>query len=292
MSIAEKGVSDAKLSMYQKFAEYVENHHVDIYVDYRDELSREQIDNILEGKADDVRNDIEYDYIFYMDRDEYYWTEMAEKLEVELEDIHEWLNDDGFWPSAALTDYDWRRLLSNSNVCITATMWDVDFNFNCWAYGQPLEYKDVKEALRILGINPAEFKALSTGGSMTSGDGKFKGYFPNMPNRVPAVDIKEIYSGMCSLYDGVMNFCLGDLEEVAEVVSGDSKYITFKAGTNVVMYNYINGAGITEFPLTADVTVRRKDVEFGNDGTSQYGIQECYGFVSSYWKEGGVRNGE
>ena len=45
-----------------KMAEFVENNPIDIYIDYNDELSKEQVNAILEGKADDVRADIEMEY--------------------------------------------------------------------------------------------------------------------------------------------------------------------------------------------------------------------------------------
>ena len=111
-----------------------------------------------------------------------------------------------------------------------------------------------------------------------------------MPNRKPAVDVNELRGNMIVLYDGVLNFCLGDLAQVAEVASGETKNITFKAGTNVVMYDFGNGAGITEVQLKEDVTIPRKKVEFKNDNESRYGIQSCYGFVHSYWTEGSVEN--
>lgn len=292
MEIAEKGVSDAKLNKYPIFAEYVENHGVDIYVDYRDELNNSQIDMILDGKIEDVRDEIVENYYMNMERDDYYWQEMADELEVDIEEINDWLSDEGFWPSVGLSDYDWKRILRNTSVHVSATMWNAEFRFDNWAYGRPIEYEDVKGALKVLGINPAEFKALRSGGSRTSGDGQFKGYFPKMPNRVSAVKVSELYDNMCVLYNGVLNFCLGDLEEVSEVLNSDSKYITFKSGTNIVMYDFMNGAGITEVELTKDVTVKRSEVEFRNDGNNRYGVQECYGFVDSYWKEGGVRNGK
>lgn len=271
-----------------KIAEYVENHPNEIYVDYRDELSQEQVDKILEGKIDEVRWAIEENS--YDDDLSYYWEECKEETGCTLEDIEDWLANDGFGPSVYLSDRDWSRLLRNTTVNIVGIVWDAEWNFNNWAYGQPIEYRDVKESLKILGIDPYEFRQLRSGGSMTSGEGNFKGYFPKMPNREPKVNIEDLYNNMCVLYDGYMHFCLGDLEEVAEVLSSKSKYITFKKGTNVVFYDRMNGAGITEVQLTGDVKIARKKVEFRNDTNNTYGVQACYGFVQSYWTEGSVQN--
>ena len=293
MMDSKNDVATAKQARFQKFSEYVENNSNEIVFDYRDELSSEQVTQILEGKADDVRLDIEDYNANYMDRDDWYWSNMAEELGVELDEINEWLDsEDGFWPATELTYYEWEKILGNTSVEITATVWDAEWNFNNWAYGGPVNYSDVKESLRILGINPLEFKKAFDDSSVSlGGSHRLRGYFPDMPNRKPAVDVNELRGNMCVLYDGVLNFCLGDLEQVAEVASGETKNITFKKGTNVVMYDFGNGAGITEVQLKEDVTIPRKKVEFKNDNESRYGIQSCYGFVHSYWTEGSVQNG-
>ncbi len=111
-----------------------------------------------------------------------------------------------------------------------------------------------------------------------------------MPQREPKVDTQELWDNMCVLYNGVMHFCLGDLENVAEVLSNNSKNITFKKGTNVVFYDRGNGAGITETQLTGDVTIQRKMVEFSNDTNNSYGVQACYGFTNNYWTEGSIQD--
>jgi hypothetical protein len=285
-------VATAKQDRYKIFSDYVDNHANEIYIDYRDELSKEQVSQILEGKLAEVRWEIEDNAMSYMDREDYYWTHMAEELKVEKDEIFEWLDDEGFWPHNDLTDDGMRRLMENTSVEITAIVWDAEWNFYNWAYGGPVNYSDVKESLRILGINPLEFKKAFDDSSVSlGGSHRLRGYFPDMPNRKPAVDVNELRGNMIVLYDGVLNFCLGDLAQVAEVASGETKNITFKAGTNVVMYDFGNGAGITEVQLKEDVTIPRKKVEFKNDNESRYGIQSCYGFVHSYWTEGSVQNG-
>ena len=75
-----------------------------------------------------------------------------------------------------------------------------------------------------------------------------------------------------------------------KVVESDSKNIVFEKGTNIVMYDFWNGAGITEAQLIDDLTIPRKMIEIRNDKDYMYGIQECYGFCHSYWTEGGIHN--
>ena len=131
-------------------AKYVEEHPIDIYIDYRDELGEEQIEKILEGKADEVRCDIEVN-ANHNEELELYWQNLCEELLCTQQELDDWLSsNEGFWPSSELSDHSWRMLLRNTRTYITCTMWDVPWEFNCWAYGQPLEYSNVKEALKIL----------------------------------------------------------------------------------------------------------------------------------------------
>lgn len=269
-----------------KIARYVEDHPNEIYVDYRDELSTEQVEEILKGNAWEVRDEITMSWNEGVDLD-YYWQECAEEVGCSREDIDDWLSSDkGFWPSDSMDDYEWRKLLRNTSVNIEAVIWDAEFNFNNWAYGGPVTYSDVKETLKLFGINPKEFHDQVKGGSMTAGDGKLKGWFPDMPDRTPKIKVQDIWDGMCSLYDGVVVFCLGDLENVADILAEESKEVTFCKGTNVVIYEFGGGAGITDFPLIEDLTIPRKNVDFRVSG--KYGVQDCYGFTNSYWNEGAI----
>lgn len=275
-----------------KISSYIENNGIEIYIDYRDELSDEQVNKILEGKADDVRWEIE-ENCFHDEVPEYYWDDLCEEVGITKEQLELWQeSDQSFWPSWYLDDHGWRQLINNTTVNITGIMWQCDWNFNNWAYGGPVHYSDVKETLKTLGINPKDFHDQIRGGSATMGEGKLKGWFPDMPNRTPVVELKDLFDNMCVLYDGVMTFCFGDLSEVMDVVASNSKEVVIRKGTNLVMYEYGGGAGITEAELKEDLTVRRKDIEFRNDKDFRYGVQACYGFTQSYWNEGGITNGK
>lgn len=279
------------MDIEDRIIEYIENNPINVYVDYNDELTDKQVDLILEGHADEVRDNIEMDCYDYTDGElDYYKGTMAQVLDIPIEDVEAWFDsENSFYPSYSLSDHDWRRLLNNTSACIVGIVWDANWGFNNWAYGQPLEYQDVKESLKILGVNPKEFRDLAAGGSLTAGPGKVKGYFPDMPKRVPAVEIKDLYENMVALYDGVMHFCFGDLENLAEILSDDSKNLVIEKGTNVVFYERMSGAGITDVQLTRDITIPRKAVEFRNDTNNNYGVQACYGFTHSYWTAGGMR---
>lgn len=273
-----------------KIISYIENNGIEIYVDYRDELSEEDVEKILEGKADEVRWEIE-ENCFHDEVPDYYWDDLCEEVGITEEQLELYKqSDEMFWPSYYLDDHGWNQLIGNTNVNIVGIVWHAEWNFNNWAYSGPVHYSDVKDSLRILNINPKEFYEKLRGGSMTSGPGKLKGWFPDMPQRKAAVDVNELYDNMCSLYDGVLHFCFGDLADIMDVVSSNSKDLIVKKGTNVVFYDRGNGAGITEVELQEDVTIRRKDIEFRNDTNNRYGVQACYGFSQSYWNEGSVQN--
>lgn len=272
-----------------KIESYIENNGIEIYIDYRDELSTEQVNQILEGKAEDVRCEIE-ENCWGDETPDYYWEELCEEVGITEEQLELYKDSDRMvWPSYYLDDHGWNQLLRNTSVNISAIMWQNEWNFNNWAYGGPVHYSDVKETLKTLGINPKDFHDKIRGGSATMGEGRLKGWFPDMPNRVPVVKLDDLFDNMCVLYDSVMSICLGNLEEVMEVIESDSKTIVFGKGTNIVFYEYGGGAGVTEVELQEDLVVRRKDVEFRNDADFRYGVQACYGFTQSYWNEGSVR---
>lgn len=271
-------------------AKYIEKNPIEIYMDYQDSLGQLQIDAVLDGRAIEVMDDIVLSAGDYEDYS-YYWNTLCEELDIDLEQLNLWLeSDEGFYPGHDLSDREWNKLLSNTTVNIVGIAWQAEWNFYNWAYSGPVHYTDVKETLKLLGINPKDFHDKLRGGSATSGPGVLKGWFPDMPQRKPAVSIDELYDNMCSLYNGVTHFCFGDLAEIMEVVSSESKELVIKKGTNVVMYDRGNGAGITEVKLTEDITIRRKDIEFRNDTNNTYGVQACYGFVQSYWNEGSIQN--
>lgn len=273
-----------------KIEDYIYNNPIEIYIDYRDELSEDQVDKILEGKADEVIMEIE-DYANHCSEPgeyDYYWEELKSELNCTQEDIDAYL-EDGAYPSYWLTERDFSRLMSNTQAYIHVST-DIDFNLSDLAYGRPLEYRDVKDTLKLLDINPMEFRKYYE--ENFNGNYKIKGYFPNMPQRKPKVNYKDLWDQLICLYDGVVCFLLGDLEEAMQVAESDSKYITITKGTEVVMYDFGGGAGILETELEEDLVMRRKDVEIRNDKSFRYGIQNCYGFVNEVWTKGGIRNGK
>lgn len=267
-----------------KIATYVDSHPDEIYVDYRDELTNDQVDKVLEGKSDEVIDGIELDYYDYDNEHlSYYWEQCIKETGCSQEDIDEWLSFEGYYPSTSLIESDWKKLVRGTTTYITATLWDYNFNLSGLAYNQPVEYRDVRDTLKLLGVNPSIFRDLVLEHGYHT-----KGWFPNMEDRKPAIDIKTMWDNIITFYDGVVNFLLGDLEQVSEAVSSDSKYLIFKKGTPVIMYEFMNGAGIAEFTLLEDVKIKRKEVIFKNDLENRYGIQSCYGFVRSHWNEGSV----
>lgn len=268
---------------------YIENKGIEIYIDYRDELSNEQVEQILEGKADDVRAEIE-EYSFNEEVPEYYWDELCEEVGITKEQLELWQeSDESFWPSWYLDDHGWNQLIRNTNVNVVGIMWDCNWDFYDWAYGGPLVYSDVKDTLRVLGVNPKDLLTRIHKGEVY----KAKGWFPDIPSRDPVVEVDKLIDDMIVLYNGVMHFCFGDLSEVMEVANSDTKEVVIRKGTNIVMYDRSNGAGIVELPLIKDLIIKRKDIDFRNDSdrSNGYGVQACYGFTQSYWNEGSIQNG-
>lgn len=275
-----KKLSDETVSLIRQ---YIENNPEEIYIDYNSELSKEQVQKILDGKKDDVWADIEDFAYSCSECDDYYWDAMQSKLSLTAEELEAWKKSDDFQePSQTLTEDGWNRLLDYTPTHITGTVWGAEWNFDNWAFSGPLDYSDVKNTLRILGINPKEFF------DKIRDERTITGWFPDIKDRVPAVDIDKLCA-INSLYDGVMNFMFGDLKEVSAVLSSSSEHVVIGKGTHVVMYNSAVGAGIVDLPLTRDVTLRRKDIDIRDDRSSLYGVEECYGFGHQEWKKGSIR---
>ena len=66
----------------EKISSYIENNGIDIYIDYNDELSTEQVNQILEGKSDEVRMEIE-ENCFHDEVPDYYWDDLCERVGID-----------------------------------------------------------------------------------------------------------------------------------------------------------------------------------------------------------------
>lgn len=273
------------MDIEDRIQRYIDENPIEIYIHYDDQLTQKQVDMILEGNAEEARWDIEdwANMNSYPGELDTYIEDLCKELECEESDYEKYIENGGYSPAYQLDDHGWRQMLRNTNVNVVAIVPEAEWNFNNMAYGEPVHYSDVKESLKLLGVNPQVFRDIKEGEGL-------KGWFPDLPQRVPAVDAKELWDNMCVLYNGMLHFCLGDLENIAEVLSSESKNITFKEGTNLVMYDRFNGAGVTEAELIRDVTIPRDKVEFHNDTDNVYGVQSCYGFTQSYWNDGGIQN--
>lgn len=128
---------------------------------------------------------------------------------------------------------------------------DATWNLDAWNNKDAIPYSGIKEALRILGINPNEFFMKLPIGY------KAKGWYQNLPNRKAKIDIEDLFKPK-SLSNGTLNFVLKD----NELMKSENKYLTFPAGTKVVMYDHLNNKEILSTVLKEDVQVHRLLVQF------------------------------
>ena len=197
-------------------------------------LSDEQLKLILEGRADEVRRKIK---------------------------------------DATSSDSDWKRVLEAESSLYTAVLLDCPLDLTNWNVGLPVNYAHISTTLRILGINPMEFRKKFK-------DKPFLGYFPD-EERLPSIDLKD-YSG--EFINGIVCACVTDLAEIEDALKGNQ--MVFKAGTVIAVYDYNTGKLSCKMPLLRDIKVRRKGVRFIEDGEMENELS--YRVDIQEWSQGRV----
>ena len=237
-------------------------------------LSDEQVKLILEGRADEVYRKIKADEREEIGERDYYWRDVAERLNVPIEKVQEWFRDDGFAPDVTISDSDWKRALKNEDSRYTAVLLDCPLDLTNWNVGLPVNYAYISTALKILGINPMEFRKKFK-------DKPFLGYFPD-EERLPAVDLKDL-SG--EFINGIVCACITSLAEIENALRGDQ--MIFKAGTVIAVYDYNTGKLSCKMPLLRDIKVRKKGVRFIQDHEMENELS--YVVDIQEWSQGRVK---
>ena len=237
-------------------------------------LSDEQVKLILEGKAGEVYRKIKADTREEIGERDYYWRDIAERLNISIEKVQEWFRDDGFAPDVTLSDSDWKRALQEENSQYTAVLLDCPLDLTNWNVGLPVNYAYISTTLKVLGINPMEFRK-------TFKDNPFLGYFPD-EDRSPSVDLKDFSE---EFVNGMVCVCVTSLAEIEDALKGDQ--MIFKAGTVIAIYDYNTGNLSCKMPLLRDIKVRKKGVRFIKD----YEMENELSYVVDIqeWSQGRVK---
>ncbi len=267
---------------------YLTRFPFEIFVDYSDELSAQEVDDIVENGVhlDEIRSSIEELAADYSHESlGYYCDVLCEELDIDRAIVQQYFDENGY-PCQILTDSGLSQIIGNTGVCVTATVnssQDFALRLGESAYGAPVSYDDVREVTDLFDINPRELWAeLNEALEVTPASS-----WPSLPSRRnPAISSKDLVNNICTLYDAAPMFLLGDLAEVIDALASDK--VTIKSGTNVVFGNTWIGATTSEVELLRDLTVERSRLTFANDLTTTYGLQDICGYVSSYWTDGHI----
>lgn len=213
-------------------------------------LTEEQVDRILQDEELEVYHEIKTQKYEDIEEGDSYWADVASRLGISEERVREWFHTEGFPPNVTINPDQWAESLKNYNGLYNAVLPDCMFNLANWSIGLPVNYYYIKETIKLLGINPMEFRKHFS-------KRQFMGHFPDIP-REPVVDIEDIYNA--NFTNGVVCLCLENLNEIAEALSCHE--MIFKAGTILTIYDYNTGKLSVKTRLRDDITVRKKAVRF------------------------------
>lgn len=233
---------------------WLDKNPIDLFDDCQDGLSKEDIDNILDGKSDQVMECL-FEYNL-----EYIWQCEKSAIEWAIDDLGLEIEDPSGLEVYPVINVNLDKLAANTTGYI-----GVDLGFDHDTYAQ--DYDDVKIELEDLGFNPFDYRD----------------EWPNLPKRDPLISPRSLeelwincfYSGN---YTALLE-CSTVLElALAGKLEGN---LVLKKGAPVTIYDFLNGSGSMIVPTLKDITVKADDIY--NDGSLRYGIQSCYGMCSSEW---------
>jgi hypothetical protein len=247
--------------LIDKVQAYVDKWPIEFDWDYNSELSGEDVDAILRGDAWKVGCEISENSLdWQLECERAVLQDAIEEFDLEMEPTD--LLDYGVYVPV---DVNLEGLIRNSNpyIGVDLTLEDA----YTYAYSEP-DYEDVEEELEFWGVNPQDVNA----------------DWPNIEReaKIAAADLEEAW--LNAYYSGQWVALLDGAEVLEMALKGElegKETVTLKAGANVTIYDFMNGAGSVIVPTSGDLEVRVKDIY--NDGALRYGIQKCYGLVNGAW---------
>lgn len=249
--------------------EWLDKNPVEVFWDCRDGLGKEGITSLLAGKVLDLENELWEDSIEYISELED-WTlkeavfyayprlERDDPIDGLLYNLRDLVD--------VSVDMDIERLVKNTNAYICVQLPAEHDSY--WR-----EYSDVKDELEYFGINPAELRE----------------FFPEVrwydcPTRKnPLLKTRDLVEAWVNCgYSGYWHAML-DAQSVLELALADklNGKLRLKAGANLIIHDYWNGASSMNEPLLVDIEVEAKEIY--HDGENRYGIQSCCGFIDDAW---------
>jgi len=293
--------------LLKQMAEYMEKHPSKIYWDYRDELSKEQIETIItkEDGINDVENaiwEMNDDYIWYIERqtiseciDNFKDEIEAEafdkdgmKLENIEEDIKELLREYSY------VDMNIKDLLRNTGSAPAVVIMYSNYDCQCsnWGVGNSYEYIEsyFGDMVDALNLNPAKVKqTLSKAGFYTPGK------WPNKKNRdgYEAIHYERLIDEMGNNSCTSLLVFIGRID-LEDFIGGKPTKVVIPRGNSCGMYSPFQGGGsLIQMEIKKDLTLPLSDTfnkaydkffRLTLDSSQEYGgIKSVYGVSSDFF---------
>lgn len=236
----------------KKCIKYLENNKMEMYIDYRDELSVEQAQKIIDGKWFDVQDEIlenNMDYMYDME------IEQMKNMKNEIDGLDEFENyelREEFLDYLGV-DMNMKQLLNNTTVRMRIVLHSNFEGFSAME-GEGMKNDYVKQIYRLL-TNHIDRKS-------------FK---------------QEVLNSMC--YTQFIFYGNVNLGDIYEYNFKDWKKITIKPDCMCGLFDTFNGSGSTlEVKLNKPITIKRQygETEYDSisilvDEANKYSVEQTYG---------------
>jgi hypothetical protein len=239
---------------------YLNMRPIDIFWDCREGFGEDSVTGLLNGERDEVEMEL-WDFNSDVICDEE-WTALEYVIgEFELDCDPQDLRDILDVP----VEMDLVRLARNTDAYITLDL-PVEHD-HYWR-----EYEDVEEELEFFGINPADLREYYP-----------EIEWPDIQDRTPLIKVIGLVEGWVNcFYTGYWYVMMDAGETLEMIIKGELKEsMVLKAGANIIIHDYVNGASSINTHTLADLQVDTRTLY--NDGANRYGIQSCCGMGDDAW---------
>lgn len=261
-----KKLSKKKIAEIQA---YLDRDPVDLTWDWREGLGAEDVTLILQGKTDEVIDEIyenSIEYVFECEKtalqnaaDEFDLYKKGEDIDDILEEMY------GLF--SVPIEIDLHRLIRNTDAYINVRL-PVEHTVY-WEW-----YDEVRDELAWWGVNPIAMKSYFSIKDR---------WYPCPSRNSPKIDPGQMAEVWANSFYGGYWYALLDASTTLELaLDGKLKgKMLLKKGARVMIHDYWNGASSTDALTLADIVVDTEWVY--NDGKDHYGIQSCCGMVTDAW---------
>jgi len=271
----------------------IEANQPEIFWDYCDELSNDDICAILNGHLYDVECAIWENNIEYIDDLETGCIEAAcNKILIDVSEyeIEDYLD---IFREHCCVDLNINDLLKRTEARIRLTLYSnydcMNSNYSENSGGYEYDENYFTDMVKFLQINPAELqKSMSEQGFKTVGE------WPNITNLNPIVNISDFLVELNNNCGGAVNYCIIGKIKLSDITGNIAKVICH-AGTMSGLYDESYGSGsVLECSLIRDFEIdltKRGATEYDKvhlspdiKGAGGYCTDEVYGLTSNCYK--------